>query len=668
MNKFIKIISLMLVLVFSIISISCKNGDPEDDDNVNTAVFDVVKDSNGEDVYIVENGTSDYKIVVPNETNMYEDLASSDLQLFIWQSTGVTLPIEKLSAVNTAEGKYIFIGRATGKESVVTIETYGENGAYIDVENENVYLTGAKGYGITNSVYQFLKYEINWKIYAYDEIYFEPTEKLPLLNFQDYRYKPFYNYATWRSQYAFGYDNRSSAARMGQLQATHKGGSTLEGTLYSEYLSNLHKLVTSTVAQQKMLELHGDELNELVEARLAELDVSDAQKEEWRPRVESDIISEKGWSWFGNGHLCLSKPEVREYVTEIVKNSLINEPNAEYLQLGNPDAMGACSCIYCVEKLKTCLTHGGIAIDFMNEISLNLEEDKFFEKHPEVNPNVKLEFLNYLSFEEPPVDAEGRVYVTARDNVSVYWCPISACYSHALDDPNCTVNAKDFKNLVGWSKVTKNLGVYVYGCNYRDYYTFFNNWGHLQTWAEAYRKYNIKYISYHAPTEFDHAPFDRLRHYLFNTYIDDANAPDFDTVAKDFINHYYKVAADYMWEYYEALRQQVTMVNYATGYECSKCFDDKNAGAHYTDEDWWPWELLNDILDIIYKAYDSVDNSNLTIEEKIKLKDRILGEEVALRYWKYIYHPGYYTKTELEAEKQYLIEMSAKLDNRQDIA
>ncbi len=669
MKKIIRIISLLLMLMIGMSAMSCSCNTPTEPptSSLEEAAFDVVKDANGQTVYLVENGTSKYKIVVPDESNIYENLASSDLQLFIQQSTGVILPILKASEIDLSQGKYIFIGRAAGKESVVTTAEYGANGAYLDVENENVYLTGAKGYGITNSVYQFLKYQIGWKIYAFDEITFEPTEKLALLDFQDFKYKPFYDYVTWRSQYAFGYDARYDNARMGQLQASHKGGGTLEGQLYSSYLSNLHTLITTSTANTLMEEARGEEIDALVEEKLAQIEATDEEKEAMRAKVRADVIDENGFAWFINGHLCLSKPEVRAHVTEVVKDLLINEPNAEYMQLGNRDDMGACSCPWCVEKLKTCYTHGGVSIDFMNEISKNLEDEKFFEKHPEVNKDVKLTFLNYLSFEQPPVDDNGNVYVTARDNVGVYWCPISACYSHGLDDPECDVNAKDYKNLVGWSKVTKHLGVYVYGCDYRNYYTFFNNWGHFQNWAQNYKKYNIEYISYHAPTEMDHAPFDRLRHYIFNEYLEDPYTRDFDTVAKDFINRYYKVAADEIWAYYEELRQLTTIVNYKTGYSCSKCFDDKNAGAHYTDEKWWSWETIDKLLDYVYSAYEKIDNSNLSVAEKETLKFRILGEEVALRYWRYTYHKGYFTTNDLEAEKLYLQETSKILDNRQDI-
>ena len=646
-------------------SISCScagTGSENDSGNSKDNVFEVAKDADGNDVYIVENGASDYRIVVPDETNKYEELAASDLQLFIQKATGAILPIVKVSSVDSSQGKYIFIGRASGKEAVVTFADYGANGAFIDVENENVYLTGAKGYGITNSVYQFLKYEINWKIYAYDEIYFEPTAKLALLDFQEFKYKPYYNYSVWRAHYSYGYDNAINAARMGQLQATNRGGSTLEGPLYSAWLSNLDDIIPVALANTFMMEIHGDELNVLTEERLASLNVSDDEKDTVRREIEEQIIEEKGWSWYGNGQLCLSKSEVRDKLTEEVKKLLINEPNAEYLQLGGYDEQGACTCIWCEEKLKSCLTQGGIAIDMLNEISKNLEDEGFFEQHPEVNKDVKLTFLNYLSYEGAPVDDEGNVYVKARDNVGVFWCPIGACYSHSLDDPNCNLNKKEYKNLVGWSKVTKYLGVYVYGCNYRNYFTQFNNWGHFRTWAKKYEEFSLDYINYHAVVQFDYAPLDRLRHYLYNVYVDDPNIADYDTVVQDFMNQYYKVAAKDMMDYYEAVRRQNTVLTFETEYSCSKCFDDGNIGAHYTDKQWWPWETLNNLLDYIYKAYDSIDNSNLSVEDKTMLKERILIEEVTIRYWKFTYYPGYYTQGESTAERQYLYDMAEKLN------
>ena len=62
--------------------------------------------------YLVNNGVTEYQIVIPAEISALMQLASSDLNRFISEATGVSIPVVKDSEV-TGEGKFISIGKTT---------------------------------------------------------------------------------------------------------------------------------------------------------------------------------------------------------------------------------------------------------------------------------------------------------------------------------------------------------------------------------------------------------------------------------------------------------------------------------------------------------------------------------------------------------------------------
>ena len=65
---------------------------------------------------VVENGTSSYKILVPENTSASSEIgiAANELQFFMREATGVTLPVVEDDEY-TAGGQYISIGNTSAK-------------------------------------------------------------------------------------------------------------------------------------------------------------------------------------------------------------------------------------------------------------------------------------------------------------------------------------------------------------------------------------------------------------------------------------------------------------------------------------------------------------------------------------------------------------------------
>ena len=336
MKRMIKIISCLLATMMTLSFIAaCKDDENETQTIVvpetGKATFANALDENGKEIMLVENGKSDYTIVIPEIKTVYEDYASKEVQRFISESTGCTLPIVYDTGLSTStDNCYISIGNTSLFSGVLSVDEYGESGGMIDVENKTVFLNGAKGYGILNATYKFLNYEIGFKAYAIDEVVWETKSKVNLLAFDEYKYLPASDYLMFQYR---GYSNGSAvydAARLG-LSSAADGGYTIDGKMYAAFLHNLPSKIVppaSTIGYDMIRKYKATEIAQYVEenldAKIAEFkEENDGAEptEEDIAQIKADLdlewVKEEKSTWY-NGNLCLSRPEIVETVTEFI--------------------------------------------------------------------------------------------------------------------------------------------------------------------------------------------------------------------------------------------------------------------------------------------------------------------------------------------------------------
>ena len=113
MRKILKAVSSLLTVVTAVSFVAgcSKKTETVSVPETEKATFANAVDSSGKEIMLVENGKSDYTIVIPEMKTVYEDYASKEVQRFISQSTGVTLPITYDTGVEAnTSGAYISIG------------------------------------------------------------------------------------------------------------------------------------------------------------------------------------------------------------------------------------------------------------------------------------------------------------------------------------------------------------------------------------------------------------------------------------------------------------------------------------------------------------------------------------------------------------------------------
>lgn len=187
-----QIIAILLsILCVSSFAVGCKKEEPLAEAREKYRYTEGVHDltATETDSYMVQNGKTNYKILMPAEMDSNLILAESELKLFFEKATGIKLEtvIETETGMeHTADGKYISIGKTKMLESAgvsIDEETLGMQGLRIVTKDKTVYVTGASTVGTLNGVYGLLEIMLDYEQYAYDCYKINEVNSLKLLNF-----------------------------------------------------------------------------------------------------------------------------------------------------------------------------------------------------------------------------------------------------------------------------------------------------------------------------------------------------------------------------------------------------------------------------------------------------------------------------------------------------
>lgn len=172
--------------------------------------------------------------------------------------------------------------------------------------------------------------------------------------------------------------------------------------------------------------------------------------------------------------LCLSNPELRDFVLSRVKEWLRESPDCQIVSLTQNDWHGACQCPNCKAIDDAEGTPAGSMITFVNYVAEKIE--------PEF-PNVAVDTFAYQYTRHPPKTLH------PRPNVIVRLCSIECNFHAPLDDPS---NALFLADLQGWSKLCQRLYVWDYVTDFANYVLPHPNWFTLGLNLRLFAQYNVK--------------------------------------------------------------------------------------------------------------------------------------------------------------------------------
>lgn len=181
----------------------------------------------------------------------------------------------------------------------------------------------------------------------------------------------------------------------------------------------------------------------------------------------------KGKRTTDRAQLCLTNPQLRDFVVGRVKEWLRESPDARIISVSQNDWHGACECEKCKAIDDAEGSHSGTLLEFVNYIAEKIE--------PEF-PKVAVDTLAYQYTRKPPKTLK------PRPNVIVRLCSIECNFRQPLSDAS---NAAFASDIEGWSKTCRRLYVWDYTTDFAHYVQPHPNWLTLGPNVRFFADHNV---------------------------------------------------------------------------------------------------------------------------------------------------------------------------------
>lgn len=590
-KKIISFISLLLVLTMTCSLAGCGGADGEK----------TSKEFKFAGVNIVEDGKSEYVIVIPEGNDYATNMAASELNTFLSQSSGVTLKIISDNGLTHSDSaKYISLGQTTLLETAgisLSKEDLGESGYIMKTVDNTLYISGitdATYNGTIYGVYEWLEYTIGYRCYAADEIVYDEMDTIPLYQF-DETYRP-------------SIDVRELAFKELNTDPLYSY------RMYSFDSSNAiwNSFAHTTVSVYLPYETYG------------------AEHPDW---------------YAANGdQLCLSNEEALQEMIRQVEARLDVFPDRRFVMIGREDNGTICTCDECVATTeKYGGNYSGLELEYTNKVAKAVDE-YIAQKDPD--KELKYFFFAYgPTLNAPTVyDEESGKYVPVYEgteiyeNVGVLIAPITMDFSRPPED---SINVASYEAMKGWSDLfqQKNIAIWSYCLSPYAYMFNHNNFGVVQEYYRFYRDIGATVVYDQGNYDSAIPTFAAMRIYCQSQLGWDCTQ-NYEELAMDFMEHYYGEAADAMKQYYYFIRAHYKYLDendYTTGM-IFFLMDDKNL---------WSMSTVQTLLSYMDEGFKAIESLKETDPERYELLyNRIQRERLSPLYMMLQYYISQITEEE----------------------
>ena len=458
-------------------------------------------------MYIVEDGVSDYTIVVADDADECIMTAVSELQTYVEKISGVKLDYVIESAYTS--GKAIVLG----KTQLCDVDTSSikADGFRLVADGDNFVIAGADSRGTLYGVYTFLEEYLGVRWFT-PKLEVVPENKDVVIDATlDRIVEP--SFAVRRNSQAYADDAYRAKTKINVSfynEATEYGGAMT----WVMWDVTLDRLVPDALFSE--------------------------HPEYFAMNPDGSRTTD---------HVCLSHPEVLSIAVENARQAILDcEYDAEYIHIGQKDNSNNCYCETCSALYEEYGSGSAPTIIFTNAFADALD-DEF--------PYMTFTFYAYGETDRPPQKGDLR----CNENVVPVLCQLHrACRSHpltecgAIDEQQPTFDSlfveQDTmvaKDHAEWVKIADRTFIYDYTINFINTAMFFSNFETMQSTMKYMHDIGITGYVYNCG-DGHYAAFNELRNYLLCKLQWDVDA-DVEYHMLDFMKAYYgEEAAQYMKE------------------------------------------------------------------------------------------------------------------------
>ena len=530
------------------------------------------------DVKIVDEGKTEYKIVVPEQASSFINRASTEFLYFFNAATGISLDIVKDSEITyTTDSKYFVFGNVSFKEQIshdFDMELLNTSGYVITTQGNSIFVLANGDVGVLNGAYELLYQLIDYRYYSKDLIIFDKNVKD--LNLKDFAICDSpdieYNMASYQSS---GYANSAVA---------HRLRSYIDDEVWMPNGSchNVFMLLPPETYKSEYPEWYSLDGLQLCYTARGQADKYEA------------MVAE---------------------LVEVLKGMCDANPMLNNISVTQRDYATWCTCEGCTPLVNRYQGEASTQMLFINDVAERLENWLNAERN---GRKVNLAIFAYHKTEGAPKNPAPELKL--RSNVSVWFAPITASYTSSIFD---VVNLATYQNFENWSELCESIYLWFYDINF-SYYVIPNNTYHCkQDWYKAAKKYGAKYLFNQGVWNGGQSTgFGELKAWLNSKFGWNVHY-DYKALLDEYFENYFGPAAATMRQVFERLETNLLIHN-------------ANMPGMYAASlhvDYWSKNFLTGILELIEQAYMEISVLQATNKDLYNVyKNHILIESLAYRY------------------------------------
>lgn len=614
----IKTLSLVFAFLFAVSAfVGCKKNNS---DSVSSEPVETPYEKTG--YLLVDHGTSEYVVLLPQNPTEDEYKAASELTYFLGEATQANLAIVNEGSYNVSESSSVISIGNTAYAEQKGVKTGGslDTSGYImrTLDNQLFIRSDGSGLGCIYGVYDLLESTIGYRYYYTDEIYYEKKDTVQLYQY-DVVEDPDFDFRAISTWDAFLESNEDYLLRTRTFTKDHGWG----------WGAQMH------VQTQ---------------------DNGVVPKKVWFDSHKYGTVKEDGTPdhWFSEAgvQLCWTAGEEMYYQAALdIYERIKNEPTMTRFGIGQSDTTLFCNCERCeTAKAEWAMNDAGLQMPFINRVA-ELVNEWVERDYP--GREIRLVVFAYYTTEEPPVvqDENGKwvpfsdKVIPTADNIDFYFAPIYTDYSKTLTDVE---NQAVYSNLLKWQEFLagkeNQLMLYTYDTNFHNFMYNFSNFDTFREQAAQYAEQGIDFIHSQGANTTNQPSFQEMRYFVESQILWDTSK-NYDDLVNEFIEHFYKDASAEIRMYYDLtrIRYEQASVLHGTSYT-------SGIYSNIGDSDIWTEGVVDQIDRIFKKAYEKIEHyKSEDLNMYDKLYNRIKELELTLIFTKLKYYTSSYTQKEINA-------------------
>ncbi len=392
------------------------------------AVFCLLCCLSKHEIRLTDNGRSNYQIIISQSANEIEKRAAAELQKFIQEISGASLPIVTDS---TEEKEFeILIGKSNRTQKLLPDFNYQkleDNGFLLQTKGNKLVILGGNQKGVLYGVYTFLEDYLGCRKYSAKVSVIPKSKSITIPHIKDTQVPfikhreahfpdPFVQeYADWHKL-----DSRSDREKE-----------------WGFWVHTFEKLVPP----EKYFKSH--------------------------PKYFSLL----GGKRIPNGQLCLTNPELYQILVDALKKFIQEKSVAQYWSVSQNDNYNECQCENCLKSNQKYAASAGTMLEFVNKMAAEF-------------PEKIISTLAYQYTRSAPLE------IKPAKNVNIMLCSIECNRSQPIAiDPRSESFRKDIED---WGKLTDNILMWDYVVQFRNLISPFPNLRVLQPNILFFVKNNVR--------------------------------------------------------------------------------------------------------------------------------------------------------------------------------